>query len=468
MKVVAVTKDGSCLRFVEISDCENPYRILYSCSNTFERINYNGFEPDYITTSLSAKQTYSKRLYFPFSSQKKIRKAFDFQLQGLPISHKTHSVILDIQADSSGGAGVECIAASYADIDAIIQEFNDYGFSIDFLGCEQKSIEQFLYTHQLNEVDLVLNIRAEAALLLYVKQCQVLDIFHLSTGAKQLATILTASNIKQVHREQLDKFELHLQRKIDFLKTKHQLTNSLNFLTLGYANQLKILDNHPLVSLLRTDIPDEKLFFAQEIGTALNVFGQKRPTIQFLKGAYTPNKLMLHVKKKFAVFAFLLAIITSTTILGTLLFQRRHMRMFQKQIETELKTAHLEDRYIIKPKNLKELKSQIETIDYDIFKKRRFYDLSKKPPKVSELINWIAARTTQLPKASIESLSFELIKYPQTKTPRKPYQAKIQIVLTHLEVAQKFCELLNAEMPNAYNISIHDEKNRPMVTFDLS
>ncbi|MDN3505575.1 MAG: hypothetical protein P0S95_08375 [Rhabdochlamydiaceae bacterium] len=469
MKVLAIAKDGNFLRLVEVNSSGKTHQILSSKAVSFNDYQASLDDNLNIASSLSCQKVYHKKLSFPFRSKSKIAAALSFQIESLPISVETHSIHIFFQSESKDKTECLLSAAAFEDVEKVLDDFKNHSLFPSWIGSDSQNFTRFIQKNKLEGVDLLFHLGVEESFLFYIEDKEVIHSFFLPFGATQIASMVSGSSMDKINRDQVEILNLQIERLVQFIKEKY--TNplkELSILSVGYASTFYLFDNLMGVKKFEVNLDDQELLFAKEIGCALDVLAKDNRTIQFLNDHLTPKKHSNILKRKVFQLGALMMCAFLVCGTGVYLKKSRSLSHLKTNLKYQLSQASLKSFSPTKFTSLQLFSEYLDDLDYQLSKRKLFYDITSEPFHVSQLLKLISSFQQSLSSESIVQVYFELVQMPTPKKPKLKYKALIKVGFTSQEDASLFAQFIKDEKSEVKEVKIYDQEEESVVQFYIS
>jgi hypothetical protein len=425
-----------------------------------------------IVTGLHSKQFLIKQKKIEVKSKIHLKKAIPFQAESMSSLKIQDSIILPmVIKKEKKGFLTSFFISSKTSIQEHISYYKKYAFEPDYVSAIPMALVRFtksalksssscLIFHLGESLSHLVLMKDNLPLFSYTYSFGTTIIYDVlskdlkneNNNAVDFAKNLNLKNINQNYYPHLYKELQNIQNQIKktwfFLEEKKEIPKDL-FITGNDEAFLNLKEAFfPKIENYLT-IEDYKLKkFAISIGLALDVAAPDDKTLQFRQEDLTPIK---HIKK---IGSFSLKFICSMILLSSLsLGLTNHFyNLKEKNLLNQLKQFISTDAKILKKEPLsidaKVISSEIEAIYSKIQNEAKDFPYYFSAPKVSDVIKWI----NNIPliennNIEITDLSYDLLKYPNIKNTKEPYQIKVklEIATNSVQLARDFHDFLLKE-----------------------
>lgn len=451
MRYIGLHLDGSVFRLALIHKRKGQIEIkTLTTTNTLIPDTFIGKKIE-ITTGLRAQDILLRKIDVPLIKQKAVRAALPFQIE----SHMPYPIDQLILNTSLHVQGQECtqarIIAGHQDkIRQHLEMLDKQSLRPGWVSCYPQALYRFCryYFPQIDHC-IVLYFGSEETSLIGVVNGELQIASSFAIGANDFIALWNKQHPQEELPDNLseifsqsnsalqslkDRFFKEIDRSIHFIKSKCKTALHGNLVPLG---QFDLFFSTEYFQQQNLQLYQSKhAVYAVAIGLALDTTVQDERSIQFLQRQFTPTTHLARLGKKLCISLCMAALMACFTHFATQQLLSQQTQSLEQKIMTYCQSWAAKDS--LASNLLQQTKShtsidgiedRVAGIKQTIGRYKNFFPVEPPHWKVSDLLMYLSTAPL-LQNCIIESVNYQMVKYPLIGKRRLPYQIVVDLQLS--------------------------------------
>ena len=372
---------------------------------------FQSSSPVTVASGLSGSDVLTRRLQLPLENKRKILAALPFQLEAiLPYPCESALICSLIYPMRAQTTPVTVLATTVESLQTHLSELKKIEIQTDVVCCDPVALARFSHW-QFPEELRILGLHVEGNQLLYVLR---------EAGEVVLSQTL-----------EFEGLELELEKLSIFLKQKGLIDDQTPWVLTGKIEQEALF--RAVFSGRQLEVEAELAHYALAIGYALDAFAEDAFSVQFCQKKFT----LEHTAKRRNRLGFIYLGSCLACALAALLFGQinlgKKQRQFLEKIQGNL-PASLALSSSFSEDAIEETFSQWQS---SLHRQKNEFPFLPTVPPLSDVLAWVSTHPAfsteeggKREGIEVQSLHYQLVKYPKIKDTKIPYQATLSLEFT--------------------------------------
>lgn len=367
---------------------------------------YN-LEGVHISSALNGSQVFIRSLQLPLVDRSKILAALPFQCEAiLPFPLETAVVCPQIKQIDKRTSAVTLYATTQSSLQSHISTLRELSIDYDAISCEPIALARFAHW-QFPKVPKILSFHTREDALLYTLSYQGEILFSQTLLLKDTSSLA-----------------MELQKLEIFLKEKGMIDEHTPWLAVGVGT-IGVFTGEQL------QIQDPKIrSFALAIGLSLDAIANDSLTLQFSQEQFTAPHTQKKRKKRVLSYLGICLVATSLAAGASSLLGGKKQRLLVDRLKEELP----KEIALAPSLSIEAVEEALYAWEATLNKQKSSFPFHPTVPKVSDVLSWLSADPhfssddgDKKEGIEIQSLHYQLIKYPKIGEAGAPYIATLSI-----------------------------------------
>ncbi|MES2122901.1 MAG: hypothetical protein V4492_09025 [Chlamydiota bacterium] len=395
LKAAILKKEGGAISIESLEESPASVKPFYNLGEV------------HITSALSGSQVFIRSLQLPLTDKGKILAALPFQCEAiLPFPLESSVICPQIKQIDKQTSSATLYATTQSSLQRHISALKELQIDCDAISCEPVALARFAHW-QFPKVPKILSFHTQNDALLYTLSYKGEILFSQTLLLKEKSSLA-----------------IELQKLEIFLKERGMIDEHTPWLSVGDGDVNAFTGEQLLIEDLKIRS------YALAIGLGLDAIANDSLTIQFSKAQFTPPHTQKKRKKLLLTYLGICCLATLLVAGASTLFVGKKQRVLVERLKEELPKE-----IIITPSaSIEAVEESLYAWEAALNKQKSSFPFHPTVPKVSDVLSWLSADPhftsedgDKKEGIEIQSIHYQLIKYPKIGEAGAPYTATLAI-----------------------------------------